>query len=150
MLIASGTPTDQLEPWGSHPDIDNNVLWARVIATHDALDMSRQDKIRYLRAEDPQCLTKLKVCHYHPLNCGMCEKCFRTIAGLCIEGIDPRNCGFKVDDKTLHNAKRSIITGRMAATKGELQYWIDMQRFLTESRARMSSVRGSLDMAKRL
>jgi hypothetical protein len=51
---------------------------------------------------------------------------------LCIEGIDPRNCGFKVDDKTLHNAKRSIITGRMAATKSELQYWIDMQRFLTE------------------
>ena len=132
VLIASGTPPDRLEPWGSHPAIDNNVSWARVIATHDALDMSRQDKIRYMCAEDPECLTKLKVCHFHPLNCGMCEKCLRTIAGLCIEGIDPRNCGFKVDDKTLNNVKRSIVTGRMAASKAELGDWTDMQRFLTE------------------
>jgi hypothetical protein len=132
VLIASGTPPDQLAPWGSHPAIDNNVSWARVTVAHDGLDMSRQEKIRYLCAEDPECLTKLKVCHFHPLNCGMCEKCFRTIAGLCIAGIDPRNCGFKVDDKTLSNVKRSIVTGRMAASKGQLGDWVDMQRFLTE------------------
>ncbi|HBD09642.1 MAG TPA: hypothetical protein DCZ69_15425 [Syntrophobacteraceae bacterium] len=132
LLIASGTPPDRLEPWGSHPAIDNSVSWARVIATHDALDMSRQEKIRYMCAKDRECLTQLKVCHFHPLNCGMCEKCFRTIVGLCIEGIDPRNCGFRVDDKTLNNVKRSIATGRMAASKGEIGDWIDMQRFLAE------------------
>lgn len=132
LLIASGISQDRLRPWGSHPAIDNNVSWARVIATHDRLDMSRQDKIRYLCAEDWECLTKLKVCHFHPLNCGMCEKCFRTIVGLCIEGIDPRSCGFKVDDKTLNNVKRSIVMGRIVASKAVVGEWTDMQRFLSE------------------
>lgn len=34
------------------------------------------------------------------LNCGRCEKCLRTIVCLAFAGIDPNNCGFKVDEST--------------------------------------------------
>jgi len=130
--IASGSPQDRLYPWGSHPSIDNNVAWAGVVATHDAVEMSRQEKLRYMCATDRDCLTKLKVCHTHPLNCAKCEKCFRTIVGLCIEGVDPRDCGFHADDRTLNNIRRSIVAGKMPTPGSEMVEWEVLQRCLAE------------------
>jgi hypothetical protein len=131
--IGSGSAQNRLHPWGSHPSIDNNVSWAGVAVTHDAIEMSRQQKIRYMCAADRDCLTKLKVCHIYPLNCAKCEKCFRTIAGLCMEGVDPRDCGFNADDRTLNNIRRSIVEGKMPTHGGgELVEWEDLQRHLPE------------------
>ena len=122
--IGSGSAQNMLHPWGSHPSIDNNVSWADVAVTHDAIEMSRQQKIRYMCAADRDCLTKLKVCHIYPLNCAKCEKCFRTIAGLCVEGVDPRDCGFNADDRTLNNIRRSIVAGKMPTHGGgEIVEW---------------------------
>jgi len=132
LLIGSSTPQDRLEPWGSHPSIDNNVSWAGIAATHDAIEMSRQQKIRYMCAADQECLTKLKVCHIYPLNCAKCEKCFRTIVGLCMEGIDPRDCGFNVDEKKLNKIRQSILTGKMPASRSEMIEWTEMQRYLPQ------------------
>jgi hypothetical protein len=129
--IGSGNPQNKLSPWGSHPSIDNNVSWADVAATHDALELSRQEKIRYMSAVDRECLTKLKVCHTYPQNCGKCEKCFRTIAGLCVEGVDPRECGLNADNKTFDNIKRSILAGKMPSHGGGEQVeWEGIQRHI--------------------
>jgi hypothetical protein len=132
VLIASSFPQDQLIPWGSHPAIDNNVSWARVTVTHDAVEMSRQQKIRYVCAKDRECLTRLKVCHISPMNCGKCEKCLRTIVGLCMEGINPTDCGFEVDEKTLDNAKALFVAGKMPEQDELVGFWIEMQRLLPE------------------
>ena len=136
VLIASSFHQDQLIPWGSHPAIDNIVSWARVTATHDGVDMSRQQKMRYVCAKDQECLTKLKVCHIDPMNCGKCEKCLRTIVGLCIEGINPTNCRFEFDEKTLDNAKALFVAGKMPLPNEVVGYWTEMQRSLPEEPSR--------------
>ncbi|MDM7998887.1 MAG: hypothetical protein QUS33_02505 [Dehalococcoidia bacterium] len=128
VYIASSCRQDRLYPLGSHPAIDNNVTWAGVVVTHDGGEMSRQQKMRYMRTADRDCLTKLKVCHIYPQNCAKCEKCFRTITGLCMEGLNPRDCGFNVDDKTLKRIRQSIIMGKMPMPGSEKVEWEELQR----------------------
>jgi hypothetical protein len=132
VLIASSNPQDRLEPWGSHPEIDNNVSWADVAVVHDALEMSRQQKMSYMCATNRQYLTDMKVCHYSPVNCTRCEKCARTIVGLCMEGVNPRDCGFRVDQKTLPTIRESVLAGKMPALRGQVIDWIDLRRHLPE------------------
>lgn len=130
VLIGSSNPHDRLEPWGSHPSIDNNVSWADVVAVHDNVEMSRQQKMRYMCAKSPQYLPRMKVCHMASPNCGQCEKCFRTIVGLCEEGVNPRDCGFRVDQKTLARVRKSILAGKMPRSSSEMIEWTDLQRHL--------------------
>jgi len=94
ILIASTRSYDQLYPFGSHPDID--PLWSTESLTivHDGCEATRLDKIRFL-ADSPLVMETLRVCFqsYATLthsprlyNCGMCEKCMRTMVGLHIAG----------------------------------------------------------------
>jgi hypothetical protein len=103
LLIASThTPTFRVA-WGSHPTIDNHVASAGVRVEHDLHELSRQDKLRLViaRSEERRAdQTNLRVCYAEPEggggNCGACEKCLRTMAGLVLEGRDPRRYGFSV------------------------------------------------------
>lgn len=71
-------------PWGSHPELD--PLWTTTEQqfVHHAADTGRQGKMRLLAASDTA-MRYLRVCWLNPggtYNCGRCEKCLRTMAGL--------------------------------------------------------------------
>jgi len=88
MYIASSHSYADLHPWGSHPLLD--PLWSSeaVQIVHDGGE-TRVEKLRVL-AQYPEALKRLRVCHrsYGSENCGLCEKCLRTMLGLLAVGVD--------------------------------------------------------------
>jgi hypothetical protein len=93
-----------LRPDAALPKLDEKIIWADLSVEHHGIH-TRLDKIYalgdYLKKDD----VTLRVCLRSKLsegylNCGICEKCLRTIVSLTVAGIDPNNCGFKVDEST--------------------------------------------------
>ncbi len=120
---------------GSHPSIDNNVSWADTKVIHDASELSRQQKIEFLcNGQHTRYLSHLRVCWDSALktNCGGCEKCMRTIVGLAIEGIDPNQCNFRVDDKTFPLIRECFNKRRIEPSEEQLYFWMDMQKRIPE------------------
>ena len=88
VYIASSFSPGQLCPWGSHPALD--PLWSteRLSFSHDGCNLRRVDKIRFI-VQYPIVMDTLRVCTLRPFsgdvyNCGLCEKCLRTMVGLYI------------------------------------------------------------------
>jgi 7-cyano-7-deazaguanine synthase in queuosine biosynthesis len=88
IFIASSFSYADLHPWGSHPLLD--PLWSTeaVQIVHDGGE-TRTDKLRVL-VQYPEALTRLRVCweNLGEYNCGLCEKCVRTMLGLRALGVD--------------------------------------------------------------
>jgi hypothetical protein len=88
VYIASSYSYADLHPWGSHPLLD--PLWSTesVKIVHDGGE-TRLDKLRLL-VQHPEALSRLRVCweNLGSYNCGLCEKCIRTMLGLRALGID--------------------------------------------------------------
>jgi hypothetical protein len=83
-LIASSDAYWDLPPWGSHPILDH--LWSTesLDVVHDGAEASRTDKVVRQIARSRLALDTLDVCwRSEPAhNCGVCEKCLRTMATL--------------------------------------------------------------------
>ena len=129
-------------PWGSHPLIDEKMAWADTKIVHDSSDLSRQDKIRrvlkgYLKnyMESDGTYPYLRVCYeqFSDYNCGRCEKCRRTIAGLVLENIDPNKCGFSIDDDFFSSLDKYIMTNQEDWTEGVRFIWRDIQAHTPET-----------------
>jgi hypothetical protein len=88
MYIASTYSYADLHPWGSHPLLD--PLWSTeaLQIVHDGGE-TRMDKLRVL-VQYPEALSRLRVCweNLGNYNCGLCEKCIRTMLGLRALGVD--------------------------------------------------------------
>jgi hypothetical protein len=56
----------------------------------------------------------------------------RTIVGLVIEGIDPNNCNFHVDRKTLPLIRDCFRKGRIALNEGQSFMWRDLQKHIPD------------------
>ena len=116
ILVASTYSCDRLVPVGSHPETD--PLWSTESLTfvHDGCETSKIDKIRFV-ANSSLAMETLRVCSqsYATLvnsprlyNCGMCEKCMRTMVGLHIAG-KSRACKtlpHAIDAELLRNVDR--------------------------------------------
>ena len=119
------------DPWGSHPRIDDRVRWTGTRAVHDGYELSRQEKLEliadYVR-EGEEDLT-LRTCIYADDgdNCGECEKCYRTAAGLVLAGLDPNEFGYDVDGGTFVDARRDLEAGRFALGEDERFMWRDIR-----------------------
>lgn len=92
LLIPAGDTYATLSPWGSHPLID--PLWSTELLEflHDGCEAFRSEKLGSLVARSSVALQNLRVCGYDFFglsNCGMCEKCLRTLIGLAALGIEP-------------------------------------------------------------
>jgi hypothetical protein len=109
LIAASVDPTHDYDkhPHSSQPRIDEKFAWADLRVTHDGYihRFSKTSLIKeYLKKHD----LHLRVCNDPPvdrLNCSACEKCFRTIAPLVLEGIDPNDCGFRVNRSTFESMR---------------------------------------------
>jgi hypothetical protein len=88
VYIASSYPYADLHPWGSHPLLDPRWSTETVQIVHDGGE-TRMDKLRVI-IQYPEALSRLRVCweSLGNYNCGLCEKCVRTMLALRALGVD--------------------------------------------------------------
>lgn len=89
----------------SDPTIDNYVQFSGASVCHDQYEYNRQQKIEHIveYAKSSRTRPILRVCWQGDkgLNCCRCEKCYRTIVGLSVEGEDARKWGFDKSDLSI-------------------------------------------------
>jgi len=131
VFIAATHTHDFKKPWGSDPLIDNKISWADIKVIHDAYELSRQEKIKYLKRHT-EYLSYLRVCYstHSDYNCGRCEKCLQAILALTLEGIDLKNCNFNVDKKIFRYIKDCLVKGRLSMGDSERFMWTDIQKHI--------------------
>ena len=88
VYIAPSYSYANLQPWGSHPLLD--PLWSTeaLQIVHDGGE-TRMEKLRLL-VSHPEVLARLRVCWQQTdaYNCGLCEKCVRTMVALRALGVN--------------------------------------------------------------
>ena len=131
VYIAASLTNEMLEPYGSHPEIDNNVKWTGTHVIHDGHELSRQQKIFLIANQMKKTLQshQLRVCNFPNLNgnCGRCEKCVRTIIGLEVAGMDPNLCGLPLQKDLGLYAKESLLKGNWDLDPHICWVWSDIQ-----------------------
>jgi hypothetical protein len=104
LLASDGNGVDP-PPGGAHPLLDRYFSTEAVEIWHEHAPWTRFDKLRLL-ADWPAALRLLQPCHYvtipppGQINCGRCEKCVRTMAGLLALGKLKSAPAFPYDDVT--------------------------------------------------
>lgn len=136
LVPASYSPTHN-EPNGSMPETDALHRWVDTVVEHEGFELSRQGKVDtrlapYLRSGGS--LT-LAVC-YQPgrevagLNCGRCEKCLRTAAGLLAGGIEPAEVGLVIDDGTYRHWAGVLSGGHAVLHQRARPFWFEVRDVL--------------------
>ena len=97
IYIPSSETYAHLEPCGSHPLLD--PLWSteHLQIVHDGCEATRIEKVRKI-AQHEVALKKLRVCwenKENAYNCGVCEKCIRTMISLYAIGALDNCTAFK-------------------------------------------------------
>ena len=114
LLISSGTTHELVvqainKPRAARPWADEKIVWANLEVDHHGL-IGRHEKVLGIKDYVENNELTLRVCLKSKLidgnlNDSTCEKCLRTIASLVLAGVDPNECGFKVDKSTFPNMK---------------------------------------------
>ena len=119
VLSPSSHGEDRYFKWGSSRLIDESVSWLKTRVIHSNYKLSRQEKIIKYIKNNQWILPYLQVCHdqYFYPNCGLCEKCLRTIAGLALAGVDPRKMHFGyIGKKTFKMLEEGFLKGGLRWT----------------------------------
>jgi len=120
VYIASSFSYTELHSWGSHPLLD--PLWSTeaLQIVHDGGE-ARMDKLRVL-VQYPEALARLRVCWQNlgNYNCGLCEKCVRTMLALRALGID--HCAAFPDTLTPELVRQQGLSHDSAPFWRELPY----------------------------
>lgn len=129
VLIAATHTKEFTSPWGSDPRIDNKISWADVKVLHDGYELSRFEKIRYLK-QYPIFLNFLRVCFssYKNYNCGKCEKCANTLLSLILNDIDPNTCNFKINKSVFKYIKNCLEKRKFVLNESEKFLWKNIQK----------------------
>lgn len=157
LLMASGITSDYKEienvdfyqsPGWCSNYLHGNYGWANVVTLYDGMELTRHEKIRRLLKKE---LTKenhnlmIRVCfserssglwgaNKESFNCGNCEKCWRTIIGFVLEGIDPNKCGFMINNHFFPMLKTQLLYNSNLFIKSEydLFLWEDIQKHIPQ------------------
>ncbi|WP_159090803.1 hypothetical protein [Aquimarina aquimarini] len=130
--------TEQINiAWGSTPEIDEKISWGSVRVFHDGYDLQRQDKVDLITAFARKTATafKLRVCYSEnreEFNCSRCEKCYRTILGIILNGNDPNHFGFEVDKRVYSNMFETLHIG--SASRGLQYFWWELMEKAKKSK----------------
>ncbi len=133
-IASSYTESIQIK-WGSTPEIDNSIAWSGCEIVHDGYELQRIDKIDLIATESEAGAVniKLRVCYSelnYGLNCSSCEKCFRTILGISLSGVNPGAYGFSVGSDAYTRISELVKCG--FATAGSRYFWWELhERMLT-------------------
>ena len=121
----------------SYPTIDNNIKFASCNIVHDQFEFNRQDKIKYVidYCNKNQNKIELRVCWQSNGggNCSKCEKCYRTIMGILVEGEDPNQYGFKVNKEVIKYLK-IYITEYYDFNLSAIKIWKQIQKRAIEKK----------------
>jgi hypothetical protein len=90
VALGSSWPAEHLVPWGTHPLLDTLYGSASLEVRHEALGISRIERLGSLRGR-AQSLARLITCSDAPagesINCGRCAKCVRTLLEMEASGV---------------------------------------------------------------
>ncbi|CAB5079398.1 hypothetical protein D3OALGB2SA_380 [Olavius algarvensis associated proteobacterium Delta 3] len=114
LYIASSYDLPHLHPCGSHPMLDPEFSSYGLRIRHRDVALSRLEKLRIV-AEWEVAFQNFRVCLANVpdrLNCGRCEKCVRTMAGLAALGLLDKTRAFQQDDLTPDHFSSFSITIR--------------------------------------
>ncbi|WP_103068568.1 hypothetical protein [Aquimarina sediminis] len=130
-IYIASSYTDHIDiDWGSTPEIDEKITWAGGVKVyHDGYELKRQDKVDLIAqfASYTDNKFKLRVCYSElrtEFNCSNCEKCFRTILGLILNGKNPNDYGFNVDETVYDKFYEVLKIG--SASKGVKYFWWEL------------------------
>ena len=90
VYIPSSHKYSDLLPWGSHPLTDPLMSTDGVMLIHDGCEATRVQKVLWQVSKSDVALDYLRVCwrnRFGKYNCGICEKCNRTMVNLKIAGV---------------------------------------------------------------
>lgn len=133
-IAASFTPEFHTS-CASDPTIDNYVKLSNTSVFHDGYNFSRNEKIlnvcEYCDNNDK--IISFRVClgSKGDENCCRCEKCYRTIAEIIIEGKDPKNYGFDITEETFTNMEYDM---KNRILLGHTKNWERIQKHLNEKK----------------
>jgi len=114
LYIASSYDLPHLHPCGSHPLLDPEFSSHGLRLRHRDVSLPRLEKLRIV-AEWDVAFQNFRVCLANVpdrLNCGRCEKCVRTMAGLAALGLLDKTRAFQGDDLTPEHFSGFSITIR--------------------------------------
>lgn len=89
VYVPSSCAYNQQIPWGTHMEADTHWGTEKLSFIHDGTEATRIEKIGWQIAKSPVALQHLRVCYMNEkdtFNCGVCEKCLRTMMNLAIAG----------------------------------------------------------------
>ncbi len=137
--LASGHTAEVPEPNGADPEFEGQLRWPGVRVVHDAFEVSRQNKIaQMLNLIGPSGHRPPLVVCFKPrlnsINCGSCEKCLRTMAGLVVEGESPRDWGMPFDTPQAIAHIRQMFDRRKVNIPHDLTFmWRDIEQRAEQS-----------------
>ena len=136
LVIGSTFDYRQLQPLGSHPMVDPLHSSSGTAVIHDGAAFHRAQKIEYLSRSD-LALQNLHVCFRagSDVNCGTCEKCYRTMAVLEVLGRLSEATSFPVRRLDLDRLSRVFVW------KKSLEKYYRAIRALALSKGRRDVVR---------
>ena len=86
------------------PRTDEKIVWADLVTRHDGF-IPRIDKLQAITEFPKTQDTLLKVCQKPKSNCCSCDKCYREIMYLALNGIDPNKFGFNINEHTYEDMR---------------------------------------------
>jgi hypothetical protein len=118
IIIASGYSYSDLQPCGTHPLLDPRWSTETLQIIHDGGE-ARINKLRLLVGY-PEALARLRVCWENEgnYNCGLCEKCLRTMLALRALGVE--RCAAFPDTLTPLRVRRQELNDNVVELWREL------------------------------
>lgn len=135
-IAASNCPANGIVRCASNPYTDNYVRFAGCRVVHDGYEYSRQDKARNVVnfcMETGKRLT-LHACWQSQSgsNCCKCEKCYRTMTALIVEGADPGDYGFENTGSAVKNMRTYLIAEKHLSKFLAEKEWHHIQKRMVE------------------
>lgn len=121
-------------PYGTHPAIDNALRFGGVRVVHENGNLDRVEKVAMINEvaqKQKEVLPILRVCWGKCVeggNCGVCEKCLRTMSEICSLGLHPRSFGYTCSPKELFSRLMLFFAGEPQFTGGLVWHWRCVQK----------------------
>lgn len=92
IYISSAVSTEELYPYGTHPDLDKHWSTETMQVIHEGTEYNRLEKVIHCISKSSLALKHLRVCNQNlkeKYNCSRCFKCLRTMEELiCADALD--------------------------------------------------------------
>lgn len=137
LRIASTVAEEYGIPWGSHISIDESIEWAGTDTVHDGFELQRQEKVEriseYVHETGDDDFT-VRTCLYDENggNCNACEKCYRTMLGLRLAGLDPNEFGYDYTHDMLSDIVDGFENNEWILVEDKPYYWREIRSRVPE------------------